>query len=245
MKQKVKVLFVVVMILALLFSMNVIGTFAEEVEWVYKEPMPTQRYAMSSGVVDSKIYVIGGYGSAYLGTVEIYDPVTDTWSTGANMPTARYAMTSAVVDGKIYAIGGNSASSGYLNKVYIYDPATDVWSTGPNLQTRRQSHISEVVDGMVYVIGGNGSGSGYLSSVEALDLNSPRLAVLLNVSETVQLSVTRNLTDNANFMWSSTNPTVAMVNSNGKVTAVSPGVTDIYAESIDSTFSEFIPVRVI
>ena len=391
MKQKVKVLFVVVMILALLFSMGVTSVFAEDSEWVYKAPMPTARYGMTSAVVDGKIYVIGGYLSGFLSTVEIYDPGTDTWSTGTNMPTARRYMSSAVVDGKVYVIGGRNTGTASLstveiydpgtdtwstgtdiptrrdnmateavdgkiyvigglnstidaiNKVEIYDPETDTWSVGANMLTARRSTTSAVVDGMIYVIGGNTVGTtfskkvevydpvantwsdnyadtptatiayctsevvngkiyiiggfsrkntvaiydpvintwatgpnlnvgrqhfvsegvdgviyviggqisgGDTSSVEALDVGGvtppalKKLAVLLNASETVQLSVTHNLADNADLIWSSTDTSVATVNSNGKVTAVSPGEADIYAESADGAFIEFIPVRV-
>ena len=45
-----------------------------------------------------KLYSIGGYsGTTYLSTVEMYDPVTDTWTSLANMRTARayFAVTTA------------------------------------------------------------------------------------------------------------------------------------------------------
>ena len=42
-------------------------------------------------MVDSKIYVIGGYNESggYLHTVEVYDPKEDSWEILNPMPTAR------------------------------------------------------------------------------------------------------------------------------------------------------------
>ena len=113
--------------------------------------MPTYRHDLTSAVVDGKIYCIGGYGSsAYLNTVEVYDPKTDTWETKTNMPTDRYALTSAVVDGKIYCIGGYN--NRILNTVEVYDPKTDTWETKANMPTKRYLLTSAVVDGKIYCI---------------------------------------------------------------------------------------------
>lgn len=72
-----------------------------------------------------------------------------------------------------------------------------------------------------------------------------QLSVMLDESEQAQLSISRNLTNNANFIWSSTNEAVATVDEKGKVTAVAAGETDIYAKNADDTFSEYIPVKVV
>ncbi|MDP8224466.1 MAG: kelch repeat-containing protein [Candidatus Lernaella stagnicola] len=82
--------------------------------------------------IDGKIYAIGGFDSAtftFSDAVRIFDPVTDTWTSGATAPIklTRYA---AATDGeKIYFIFGidDGASTTVVN---IYDPATDSWSTG-------------------------------------------------------------------------------------------------------------------
>ncbi len=71
--------------------------------------MPTARVGLSTSVLDGKIYLIGGFGhSGYRGatTVDVYDPVTDTWTTVPDMPTGRFGAYTSVVDGKIYVFGG-------------------------------------------------------------------------------------------------------------------------------------------
>ncbi len=62
-------------------------------------------------MVNGKIYVIGGgvWGAGWgpgLSTVEVYDPLTNTWSRSADMPTARLRFSAGVVNGIVYAIGG-------------------------------------------------------------------------------------------------------------------------------------------
>lgn len=75
--------------------------------------------------------------------------------------------------------------------------------------------------------------------------SAQRLSVLLNTSETVQLSTTHRLQDNADLTWKSTDPSVATVAGNGKVTATSKGLAYIYAVAEDGSFKECIPVRVV
>ncbi|WP_312353716.1 Ig-like domain-containing protein, partial [Aminipila sp.] len=72
-----------------------------------------------------------------------------------------------------------------------------------------------------------------------------KISVLLNKNEEIQLSTYYELVKNANFTWSSANEAVATVDSNGKVTAIGVGDADIYAESADGTFKEYIPVKVV
>ena len=148
--------------------------------WTTKTPMPTARFAHSTSVVDGKIYVIGGTASSsfwagFRRTVEVYDPLTDTWTSKADMPTARIFFSTSVVDGKIYAIGGVLVTKAGLSTVEVYDPATDTWTTKTPMPTARHAHASAVVDGKIYVIGGGPEGGAdhtgpdALSVVEAYD----------------------------------------------------------------------------
>ena len=133
--------------------------------WTTKSPMPTGRWLHSLGVVDGKIYVIGGgsdYGKGALSTVEEYDPVTDNWSTKSEMPTARQGLTSSVVDGKIYVIGGGESPTAgsyggteSYTTVEEYNPETDTWTTKSPMPTARLFHSASVVDGKVYIFGGS------------------------------------------------------------------------------------------
>jgi N-acetylneuraminic acid mutarotase len=119
-----------------------------------KADMPTARMGHSASVVDGKIYAIGG-GGVGTGTVEAYDPVTDTWTRKAEMPTARRNFSTCVVAGKIYAIGGWYHSNQYpYPTVEQYDPITDTWTKEADLPEPRALFSTSVVDGRIYVIGG-------------------------------------------------------------------------------------------
>ena len=159
--------------------------------WEQKANMPTARSGVSVSVVDGKIYAIGGTNlktvqvprgfnseSEELATVEMYDPVTDTWTQKADMPIRKKTMT-CVVDGKIYAIGGwlTTNEKPHLATVEVYDPATDTWSTAESMNGARCSAAIGVVNGEIYAIGGLGSPpiqdqeqpDLYLSSVEVFN----------------------------------------------------------------------------
>ncbi|MBI1925875.1 hypothetical protein HYR99_16695 [Candidatus Poribacteria bacterium] len=143
--------------------------------WTKKSDMPTARSALSTSVVNGKIYVIGGYGTGWtpLRTVEEYDPVTDTWTKKSDMPTARGFLAASVVNGKIYAIGGYEGfilSTSTLSTVEEYDPVTDTWTKKSNMPAVRGFLAASVVNGKIYTIGGDTSHNGpALSTVEEYD----------------------------------------------------------------------------
>lgn len=127
--------------------------------WTKKADMPTARHALSTSVVNGEICAIGG--SQWNGvrwvvspTVEVYDPVTDTWTKKADMPTARVILNSTcVVNGRIYAIGGWDGDV-VLPTVEAYDPATDRWTREPDMPTPRAWFSTSVTNRRIYAIGG-------------------------------------------------------------------------------------------
>jgi hypothetical protein len=102
--------------------------------WETKQPMPTPRGALSASVVNNKIYLIGGFVPSSIGLPtpersnlnEMYDPVTDSWTTMAPLPTAVVYTISTVVDNKIYVFGNGDTPQ-------IYDPQTNTWRYGPSM----------------------------------------------------------------------------------------------------------------
>ena len=109
------------------------------------------------GVVDGKIYVVGGRASLdfsrNLVQNEEYDPTTDIWIERTPLPTARSGMASATVDGRLYVVGGEG-SQGTFDDNEAYDPATDSWETLSQLPTARHGMGAATVDGTMYVPAG-------------------------------------------------------------------------------------------
>src|SRR5581483_11569262 len=125
--------------------------------WKALAPLPTKRGSPLAAVVNDKIYVIGGattppgskqtsinmmQAQLCLGTVEEYDPATNTWRERTPMPTPRNHAAIGVVNGKIYVIGGRVgaafiALASDTSVVEEYDPATDKWGPPPRSHAHR------------------------------------------------------------------------------------------------------------
>jgi N-acetylneuraminic acid mutarotase len=91
--------------------------------WARAADLPTPRFALSSCVVDGRIYVMGGgafsRGAASsteellrntrtLSVVEVYDPASGRWTRGADLATSRAWFSTSVVNGKVYVVGGET-----------------------------------------------------------------------------------------------------------------------------------------
>jgi len=133
-------------------------SFAQEDKWTTKADMPTPRFALSTSVVDGKIYAISGRKAntgQFLTEVEEYDVATDTWTKKADIPTPRSEFSTSVVDGKIYAIGGWNREN---NRPVVeeYDPETDTWTKKADMPIMHVWSATSALDGKIYAIGGVG-----------------------------------------------------------------------------------------
>jgi len=122
-------------------------------------PMPTARNGLGAGVINGKIYAVGGDNGSdqYYAKLEVYDPAPNNWTTKASMPTARACPAVEVLNGKLYVIGGYNLVDGNataLNTVEVYDPETDSWTTLTPMPTARSNDASGAVNGVIYVAGG-------------------------------------------------------------------------------------------
>jgi hypothetical protein len=105
--------------------------------------------------------VAGGWGgpAGVDPKLEIYDPRTDQWSTGANMPTAYGASGSAVLGDKLYAVGGCYAlSCDGTTDVQVYDPATDSWHQAASYPEPITWPSCGAIAGKLYCAGGIAAG---------------------------------------------------------------------------------------
>ncbi|MDK2742511.1 MAG: hypothetical protein NDI90_06320 [Nitrospira sp. BO4] len=134
--------------------------------WSERSSMPTARNHAAIGVVNDKLYVIGGrLGSAFIFTasntnvVEEYDPLTDQWGlVKARMPTERSGGAWAVYKGRIYVAGGEH-QDGHLMAAFraleAYDPATNSWSELPMMPMPRHGLAGAVVEGRLHLASGD------------------------------------------------------------------------------------------
>lgn len=134
---------------------------------------PTQRHENGYVEVGGRFYLVGGRGSK---AVEIFDPATRTWSTGAMPPIEMHHFQAVEHGGKIYVVGamtGRYPTEPPIPDVYVYDPATDRWSKGPEIPAdRRRGGAGAVVhDGWIYVVAGiqNGHTDGHVAWLDAFN----------------------------------------------------------------------------
>ena len=162
--------------------------------WKALAPMPTKRGAVAAAAVNGKIYVVGGAtmheGSTEtsihparphraVGTVEEYDPATNTWRKMRDMPTARNHHAVAAVNNKIYAIGGR-LGAGFISvasntdMVEEFDPAANTWGT---LKVRTPTPRSAVAWGVhnnrIYVAGGEFQDGRMFAAFRAVEAYEP------------------------------------------------------------------------
>ena len=101
------------------------------------------------------IYVIGGIIERNpTNTIELFNPITNTWRASIPMETPRRGCTVAVTtNNNIYVIGGSDGNKA-LNSIEIYDPITDTWEMGPPMKISRSSVACAIIDSFIYVTGG-------------------------------------------------------------------------------------------
>src|SRR5439155_1924932 len=139
--------------------------------WRQRSPMPTPRNHAIAGLVNGKIYVIGGrVGAAGItaasntNVVEQYDPGTDSWGgVRARMPTARSAMASGVYGGRIYVTGGEFQDSQMMatfRALEAYDPANNTWSVLPSMPVARHGLAGAVVGNRLHMVSGDVQSAG-------------------------------------------------------------------------------------
>lgn len=137
--------------------------------WERLADMPTKRGWLNVGVVDGKIYVLGGFILLEQGLgldvdrfsrrIEEYNPKTNSWRRLPDLPTFKYAFTTAVVDNEIYTIGGYDLDNrdAYLDLVEVYHPRANRWRPTVPILTPKMT-VAAVANGTIYLLGGSGDG---------------------------------------------------------------------------------------
>jgi len=135
-------------------------------------PMPTTRNHAFVGVVNGKIYVIGGrIGHGFVTTssntdvVEEYDPAQDLWGVAkARMISPRSGGGWATYNGKIYVAGGevqNERYSAAFRSLESYDPAANRWDILPSLPGAVHGNAVAFIGNKLHTVSGKMEGGGF------------------------------------------------------------------------------------
>jgi N-acetylneuraminic acid mutarotase len=144
--------------------------------WQARASLPTSRGAAGCAADGIKIFCAGGLSSTASDTavnvMEVYDTITNSWSTLAPMPRARDHFQAAVINGKFYAVSGrDTAIANTLAFNDVYDIATNTWTTAAPIPTPRGGFSVAVLQGRLIAISGEGDGpvAGTFPQVEEYD----------------------------------------------------------------------------
>jgi len=142
--------------------------------WRTKSPMPTPRNHVGAGMINNKIYIVGGrIGAAWItmasntDAVEEYDPAADKWSSlRARMPTARSGGASAVWFGRVLFAGGefqDSRMMGAFRAMEAYEPVTNTWTQLPSMPLPRHGVAGAVIGNRFHLVSGDlqSAGTGF------------------------------------------------------------------------------------
>ena len=156
---------------------------AGEDKWTRANPMLTGRNHMNCGLIDGKIYVVGGrVGSAFVGAStniaanEAYDVAKDAWEPKALMPTPRSGHGVAVLRGRLHAIGGEGVQGSFLGVFRaheVYDPTANTWALYPPMLTARHGYAIATIGDSIYtatVMNTPGTGGGPATGVQVTEV---------------------------------------------------------------------------
>jgi hypothetical protein len=125
--------------------------------WSAVASLPAPRSDFAAVAVGGKIYVFGGCdGALRLADADVYDPVTDTWSTApADLPAGpRFVLQAGRIGNLVYVIGGGDAAGLVTGLVEVYNVVKDSWSTGTPMPTPRGESGVYSHGARIYVPGG-------------------------------------------------------------------------------------------
>ena len=134
-------------------------------DWKTLPPMPSPRNQFSCVTFNGDIYAIGGqfhHDSEQLdqARVDIYDPDTNTWSSGPSLPKGHSHAEGGtfVHGGRIYMVGGHTTRPGQSKKV---DPDIlalslgGTWEVVATLPMPLSSPAAAIINDRLYVAGGS------------------------------------------------------------------------------------------
>jgi serine/threonine protein kinase/N-acetylneuraminic acid mutarotase len=120
-----------------------------------------QRQYAAATAVDGNVMVIGGIGvSDASTTTKVYDPGTDSWTTGPGLPAALHHASAVTYEGEPVVIGGfipgAELTSEQSDRVYVLRGGS--WERLPSLNHPRAAAAAAVVGDKIVVVGGQADG---------------------------------------------------------------------------------------
>jgi N-acetylneuraminic acid mutarotase len=123
--------------------------------WRALKDLPTPRSSPGVAALNGVLYVVGGITARNTPVVEMFDPATETWTTGPALGVARDHFVLVESGGRLFAIGGRIGNfARNVDTVEILEPGATAWTFGAPLPQPRSGFAGSVVGGTIYVFGG-------------------------------------------------------------------------------------------
>lgn len=132
--------------------------------WTIGSPNPHPTSSSASGEIGGLLYIVGG-GGANTRTLEIYNPIANTWTSGANLSIAAIGAAAGGINGKLYVAEGFTDDA-FTNALRIYDPQSNSWTEGAAAPSLRFIVAGASIGDKLYITGGRRFGEGPFSALE-------------------------------------------------------------------------------
>ncbi|WP_437927614.1 kelch repeat-containing protein [Sorangium sp. So ce291] len=144
--------------------------------WSLVQPMITARGAHTATLLKGgQVLVVGGSNGGgrreLIDAVELYDPMTATWTSRAPLSTVRYAHSATLLpDGKVLVAGGRrDVDFVLLYSAELYDPVTDTWTPAESMNFARAGHVATLLPGGKVLVAGGAPYEADLGRAEIYD----------------------------------------------------------------------------
>ena len=122
-------------------------------------------------VYEGKIWVLGGGDEGqHLNSVEIYDPASNSWTTGPSLTNNRLFPATWVIEDRIYLAGGRASQSNYHDSIEVFDSISNQWTLTGSLPENKYSAEVAILNDKLYIIAGRREEEDYSNKVYAADL---------------------------------------------------------------------------
>lgn len=139
------------------------GVIFAQASWVEIGEMPRPVYGGRAVLVDTVIYIIGGYdeelpdnsSSKYSDSIRVYFPESKTWGQSVKMAVPRYGLIGANYNDSLIYLGGVKSNNSNTSEIYNGNTTPYIYFTNPDFD--RDFGTGVVVNNYFYLFGGNNS----------------------------------------------------------------------------------------
>lgn len=138
--------------------------------WEELPPLTVRRAGLATAAVGDRIYAVGGMAEdGPTGQLDVYDIVSQTWSTKTSRPEALFNISAVALQGKLVVPGGCDADNNPSDVTSLYNIATDTWQQGAKLPKPLCAYALTTFQNQAYLFGGLGR-SGYQAVAYTYDI---------------------------------------------------------------------------